>query len=417
MNEFSYLFLFFLTASMLLNLWLNKRQIQHIMLHRHQVPDDFKDKIDLAEHQKAADYTIAKTKIDTIHHVLGGLILIALTLGGLINFILQTSQTHITHEIFSGILLILSVFIITHLIELPISIYQTFNIEQRFGFNRTTVKQFIKDQLLQLALMIALGVPLLYALLWVMGKTGEYWWLYAWLLTITFTFFMTWLVPTVIAPLFNKFTPLEDDALKSRITHLFERCGFNSKGIYIMDGSKRSGHGNAYFTGIGNNKRIVFFDTLIDSLNTDEIEAVLAHELGHFKCKHITKQMIVSTVMTLLGFALLGWLIQQPWFFEGLGVHDVSNAVALLLFLIVTPVFTTFLQPLSRYFQRTFEFEADAFASTMSKPEHLIQALVKLYRENASTLTPDPLYSNFHHSHPPAGIRVNHLKTTAIQDS
>lgn len=413
MNEFSYLFLFFLITSMLQKLWLNKRQMMHIMLHRDKVPDDFKGKIDLTAHQKAADYTVAKTKIANLQTILGGAILVMLTLGGFINIILDASQTYIYNDIWAGVALIIFIFIASHLIELPISIYQTFNIEQQFGFNRTTAGQFIKDQFLQLALMFAIGIPLLYALLWVMGEMGDYWWAYAWLLTMAFTFFMTWLVPTVIAPLFNKFTPLEDNALKSRITQLFERCGFNSKGIYVMDGSKRSGHGNAYFTGIGNNKRIVFFDTLIESLNTDEIEAVLAHELGHFKCKHITKQMIVSTVITLLGFALLGWLKQKNWFFDGLGMFQINNAVALLLFILVTPIFTTFLQPISSHFQRKFEFEADAFASTMAKPEHLIQALVKLYRENASTLTPDPLYSSFHHSHPPAGVRVDHLKTLA----
>jgi len=417
MNEFSYIFLFFLVTSMLLTLWLNKRQMTHIMLHRDKVPDDFKGKIDLTAHQKAADYTIAKTKMANLHTILGSAILVMLTLGGIINVILDVSQAYIYNDIWGGVALIIFVFIASHLIELPLSAYQTFNIEQKFGFNRTTVGQFIKDQFLQLTLMFAIGIPLLYALLWVMGEMGDYWWTYAWLLTITFTFFMTWLVPTFIAPLFNKFTPLEDDALKSRITQLFERCGFNSKGIYVMDGSKRSGHGNAYFTGIGNNKRIVFFDTLIESLNTDEVEAVLAHELGHFKCKHITKQMIVSTFITLIGFALLGWLKQQNWFFDGLGMLQINNAVALLLFILVTPVFTTFLQPISSHFQRKFEFEADAFASTMAKPEHLIQALVKLYRENASTLTPDPLYSSFHHSHPPAGVRINHLKALANKAS
>ncbi|MEW4982794.1 MAG: M48 family metallopeptidase [Cycloclasticus sp.] len=413
MNEFSYIFLFFLVTSLLLKLWLNKRQMSHVMYHRDSVPDDFKGKIDLDAHQKAADYTIAKTKVANLNTILGSALLVVLTLGGIINVLVDASQAYINNDIWSGVALIMCVFIASHLIELPISIYQTFNIEQAFGFNRTTVGQFIKDQFLQIALMLTIGLPLLYALLWVMAKMGDYWWVYAWLLTISFTFFMTWLVPTFIAPLFNKFTPLEDEALKSRITQLFERCGFNSKGIYVMDGSRRSGHGNAYFTGIGNNKRIVFFDTLIESLNTDEIEAVLAHELGHFKCKHITKQMFVSTGVTLIGFALLGWLKQQNWFFDGLGVLQINDAIALLLFILVTPIFTTFLQPIGSYFQRKFEFEADAFASTMAKPEHLIQALVKLYRENASTLTPDPLYSSFHHSHPPAGVRINHLKSLA----
>ncbi|MEW5058210.1 MAG: M48 family metallopeptidase [Cycloclasticus sp.] len=413
MNEFSYLFLFFLTGSVSLKLWLNARQSRHIMLHRQQVPDDFVGKIDLEAHQKAADYTIAKTNIASISTLISSAILIILTFGGGLNLLLSMSQSYIGSDILVGICLIMSTFILSYFIELPIDIYQTFKIEQRFGFNRTTTGQFIKDQLIQLALMLIIGCPLIYALLWVMGEMGDYWWLYAGVLTISFTFFMTWLVPTLIAPLFNKFTPLEDEQLKNKIQHLFERCGFNSKGIYVMDGSRRSGHGNAYFTGIGNNKRIVFYDTLIESLDADEVEAVLAHELGHFKCKHVRRQMVVSSLVTLAAFALLGWLKQQNWFFDGLAVLQITDASALLLFLLISPIFSTFIHPISSYYQRKFEFEADAFASTMSKPEYLIQALVKLYRENASTLTPDPLYSSFHHSHPPAGVRINHLKSLA----
>ena len=413
MNEFSYLFLFFLTGSVSLKLWLNARQSRHIMLHRQQVPDDFVGKIDLEAHQKAADYTIAKTNIASISTLISSAILIMLTLGGGLNLLLSMSQSYIGSDILVGICLIMSTFILSYFIELPIDIYQTFKIEQKFGFNRTTTGQFIKDQLIQLALMLIIGCPLIYALLWVMGEMGDYWWLYAGVLTVSFTFFMTWLVPTLIAPLFNKFTPLEDEQLKNKIQHLFERCGFNSKGIYVMDGSRRSGHGNAYFTGIGNNKRIVFYDTLIESLDADEVEAVLAHELGHFKCKHVRRQMVVSSLVTLAAFALLGWLKQQNWFFDGLAVLQITDASALLLFLLISPIFSTFIHPISSYYQRKFEFEADAFASTMSKPEYLIQALVKLYRENASTLTPDPLYSSFHHSHPPAGVRINHLKSLA----
>lgn len=413
MNEFSYLFLFFFTGSVSLKLWLNARQSRHIMLHRQQVPDDFVGKIDLEAHQKAADYTIAKTNIASISSLISSAILIMLTFGGGLNLLLSMSQSYIGSDILVGICLIMSTFILSYFIELPIDIYQTFKIEQKFGFNRTTTGQFIKDQLIQLALMLIIGCPLIYALLWVMGEMGDYWWLYAGVLTISFTFFMTWLVPTLIAPLFNKFTPLEDEQLKNKIQHLFERCGFNSKGIYVMDGSRRSGHGNAYFTGIGNNKRIVFYDTLIESLDADEVEAVLAHELGHFKCKHVRRQMVVSSLVTLAAFALLGWLKQQNWFFDGLAVLQITDASALLLFLLISPIFSTFIHPISSYYQRKFEFEADAFASTMSKPEYLIQALVKLYRENASTLTPDPLYSSFHHSHPPAGVRINHLKSLA----
>jgi STE24 endopeptidase len=255
-------------------------------------------------------------------------------------------------------------------------------------------------------------MPILALILWVMDSIGELWWLYAWGIIISFSLLMSWLFPTVIAPLFNKFTPMEDGALKERIQGLLQRCGFNSQGIFIMDGSRRSGHGNAYFTGLGNNKRIVFFDTLVNSLDEEELEAVLAHELGHFKCKHVIKMLITSSIMTLISFAILGWLITQNWFFEGLGVTSPSNASALLVFMLVSPVFTTFMQPISAYFQRKFEFEADDFATRHAQGSKMISGLVKLYEENASTLTPDPLYSAFHYSHPPAAIRIAHIEDT-----
>jgi len=411
MNEFSIIFLIFLTTSLLLTLWLNHRQIRYILQHRDEVPAAFKDQIEIQAHQKAANYTVAKTRVSTLSSLLSTILLILFTFAGGINEISVACLQMINNELAAGVALIFSVILLSHFVDIPIELYQTFKIEQKFGFNKTTVKQYLKDQALQLTLMLIIGIPVIYALLWVMGKMGDYWWLYAWALTIAFTFFMTWLVPTLIAPLFNKFTPLEEGALKTRIQQLLERCGFNSKGIFVMDGSRRSGHGNAYFTGIGSNKRIVFFDTLIETLNTEEIEAVLAHELGHFKCKHITKQIVVSTFITLAGFALLGWLKQQPWFFDGLFVSQATDAAALLLFLLISPVFMTFLQPLSSAMQRKFEFEADAFASSLTNPYDLVQALVKLYRDNASTLTPDPLYSSFHHSHPPAAIRIKHLNS------
>jgi STE24 endopeptidase len=247
-----------------------------------------------------------------------------------------------------------------------------------------------------------------------MNSVGTYWWLLAWVILMGFSLLMSWLFPTVIAPLFNKFTPLEDGPLKDRIQQLLERCGFNSQGIFIMDGSRRSGHGNAYFTGIGNNKRIVFFDTLIESLDDEELEAVLAHELGHFKCKHVIKMLVATSIMTLISLGVLGWLIEQSWFFQGLGVSEPSNAAALLLFMLVSPVFTFFIQPISAFFQRKFEFEADDFAANNAKAAMLISGLVKLYRENANTLTPDPLYSAFHYSHPPAAIRIAHLDPDAL---
>jgi STE24 endopeptidase len=252
-------------------------------------------------------------------------------------------------------------------------------------------------------------LPILALVLWVMDSVGEYWWVWAWAILISFSLLMSWLFPTLIAPLFNKFTPMEDGALKTRISGLLERCGFNSQGIFIMDGSKRSGHGNAYFTGIGNNKRIVFYDNLVASLDDEELEAVLAHELGHFKRKHVVKMLITSSITSLIGFGLLGWMIKEDWFFTGLGVSQPSNAAALLLFMLIAPIFTFFMLPVSAYFQRKFEFEADDFAAQHAQASRLVSGLVKLYEENASTLTPDPLYASFYYSHPPAAVRIAHL--------
>jgi STE24 endopeptidase len=284
-------------------------------------------------------------------------------------------------------------------------------IEQRYGFNRNTPAQFVKDLILQTLLMLALGGALLSLILWVMGSVGQYWWVLAWALMMGFSFLMSWVFPTLIAPLFNKFSPLEEGSLKARIESLLSRCGFKSKGIFVMDGSRRSGHGNAYFTGMGSSKRIVFFDTLVESLNQDELEAVLAHELGHFKRKHTLKMLGTSTVITLIGFFLLGWLSSQDWFYAGLGVSTHSDATALLLFMMVAPIFSSFLQPIMAAVQRKYEFEADDFAALHADARFLIAALVKLYRENASTLTPDPLYAAFHYSHPPAAIRIGNLHT------
>ncbi|MGB5536125.1 MAG: M48 family metallopeptidase, partial [Thiogranum sp.] len=284
-------------------------------------------------------------------------------------------------------------------------------IEERFGFNKTTLTTFIGDMAKQTLLMLILGVPLAWAALWLMQESGQLWWLYLWLLWAGFSLLMLWAYPAVIAPLFNKFTLLDDENLQQRIQSLLDRCGFKSQGIYVMDGSRRSGHGNAYFTGMGQNKRIVFFDTLLKTLEADEIEAVLAHELGHFKRKHVQKRIMTMMLMSLAGLALLGWLIEQSWFYQGLGVQQPSNHLALLLFLMVSPVFTIFLQPLFSWFSRRHEFEADDYAATQASATDLIRALVKMYKENASTLTPDPLYSAFYDSHPPAPVRVAHLST------
>ncbi|MCK5924541.1 MAG: M48 family metallopeptidase [Methylococcales bacterium] len=413
MNSFTTLFLIALVISYSLQFWLSFRQKNHVLAHRDEVPDAFKNKVSLEEHQKAADYTVEKGVIGDFDSVTGIVFLLILTLGGGIDFIFKAWAESGFSPIMSGLSAIMSIFVLITLLGLPMSYYQTFVIEEKYGFNKSTLAQFFKDQALSVGLTFAIGMPLLWVILWIMDSIGSTWWLWAWALLISFSLLMSWLFPTVIAPLFNKFTPMEDGTLKQRIQGLLERCGFNSQGIFIMDGSKRSGHGNAYFTGMGKNKRIVFFDTLIESLDDEELEAVLAHELGHFKCKHVIKMLVANSITTLISFAILGWLITQTWFFEGLGVDYVteySNAAALILFIFVSPVFTPFMQPISAYFQRQFEFEADDFAANNAKATKMISGLVKLYQENASTLTPDPLYSAFHYSHPPAAIRIAHLE-------
>ncbi len=412
MNAFTYLFIAFFIASYAVQFWLSARQKRHVAAHRDQVPVAFSSRVSLSAHQKAADYTIAKSKLHDIDSVVGMVLLLLLTLGGGISLIFDSWASTDWSPLLKSLLSVASVFLLMTVVELPFSLYQTFVVEEKFGFNKNTLPQFFKDQLLSMTLTMAIGMPILALVLWIMDSIGDLWWLYAWAVIISFSLLMSWLFPTVIAPLFNKFTPMEEGPLKQRIQGLLQRCGFNSQGIFIMDGSRRSGHGNAYFTGLGNNKRIVFFDTLVNSLEQEELEAVLAHELGHFKCKHVIKMLITSSVMTLISFAILGWLIHQDWFFTGLGVNTPSNASALLLFMLVSPVFTTFMQPISAYFQRKFEFEADDFATQHAQGSKMISGLVKLYEENASTLTPDPLYSAFHYSHPPAAIRIAHIEQT-----
>jgi STE24 endopeptidase len=411
MNSFTIIFLLALVICYATQFWLAKRQSDHVANHRAAVPDAFKDRVSLEAHQKAADYTIEKGKLGTVDSVLSITLLLLLTVGGGINAAFVYWSAHLTSQLWAGIAALASVFLVMTLADIPTSWYQTFVIEEKYGFNKSTVKQFVKDLLLQLGLSAAIGLPILALILWVMDTVGSMWWLWAWVIIMSFSLLMSWLFPTVIAPLFNKFTPMEEGSLKERIQGLLARCGFNSQGIFIMDGSKRSGHGNAYFTGLGNNKRIVFFDTLVNSLDEEELEAVLAHELGHFKRKHVIKMLVATSVMSLISLAILGWLISEPWFYNGLGVEQPSNAAALLLFMLVSPVFTFFMQPVSAYFQRKFEFEADDFAANNAKATKMISGLVKLYEENASTLTPDPLYSAFHYSHPPAAIRIAHLET------
>ena len=409
MNTFSWIFVAALGASVALRLWLATRQIGSVAANRDRVPDAFADKIQTEAHRKAADYTLAKTRQGRLELVYDSLLLLGWTLGGGLQWLDTAWQSTGWNPINTGVAVIVSAFIIMAALELPFSLYHTFVIEERFGFNKTSPGTFIGDTAKQALLMLVLGVPLAWAALWLMQGSGRLWWLYLWMLWAGFSLLMFWAYPTLIAPLFNKFTLLDNEQLKQRIQNLLDRCGFRSRGIYIMDGSRRSGHGNAYFTGMGRNKRIVFFDTLLETLDADEIEAVLAHELGHFKRKHVQKRIVIMMLMSLAGLALLGWLIQQPWFYQGLGVSQPSNHLALLLFLMVTPVFTLFLQPLSSWFSRRHEFEADDYAASQSSAGDLIHALVKLYRENASTLTPDPLYSAFYDSHPPAPVRVAHL--------
>ncbi len=413
MNAFTIIFLFAVVISYAVEYWLARRQCAHVLAHRDSVPVAFRDSITLKAHQKAADYTLAKAKLGEVDRAVSLAVLMLFTLGGGIDRLAEFWMGLELPTIFTGVAVILSTLLLIQLIDLPISIYMTFDLEDRFGFNRNTPKQYATDHLLQLALALAIGGPLLALILWVMGTVGPLWWVLAWAILQSFSILMSWAFPTFIAPLFNKFTPLEDATLRERIEALLGRCGFHSKGIFVMDGSRRSGHGNAYFTGIGNNKRIVFFDTLVNSLSHEELEAVLAHELGHFKRKHMLKMLVTSAVISLAGLGLLGWLMVQNWFYEGLGVSQQSNSTALLLFMLAMPSFTLFLQPTMAYFQRKFEFEADDFASVYARPHNLISALVKLYRDNASTLTPDPLYSAFHYSHPPAAIRIANLETKA----
>jgi STE24 endopeptidase len=411
MNLFTLLFLLALLAGLMTELWLLQRHRRYVLTHRDRVPPAFADSVSLADHQKAADYTVARGNIGRIELLFGAVLLLVWTLGGGINAIATLWGKLQLDPLFSGSGLILSVMLLSSILSLPFSVWSTFGVESRFGFNRTTVQRFLLDQVLHLALFLLFGIPLTWSILWIVQTSGAYWWLFAWLLWTGFTLFVTWVYPTLIAPLFNRFQPLPDKLLQQRLESLLQRCGFSSKGVFVMDGSRRSSHGNAYFTGFGRNKRIVFFDTLLEILGHDEVEAVLAHELGHFKRHHVRKGMALMMFSSLAGFALLGWLLDKSWFFAGLGVDTASNAAALLLFLLVAPVFTFFLQPLLARYRRKHEFEADNFAAYQTGAGPMITALVKLYRENASTLTPDPIYSAFYDSHPPAPIRISNLSS------
>jgi STE24 endopeptidase len=411
MNWITLIFLLALILSLVIQFWLDRRQLSHVQTHRDTVPDAFKEQIPLDAHQKAADYTVARTRVGMMELVLGTILLLLWTLGGGLQLVDSIWRELALSPLVTGVVVIFSVLLISTLLELPVSIYRTFVIEQRFGFNRTTAGVFIGDQFKNLLVILVLGVPLATLVLWLMQDASPLWWLYVWAVWMGFSLLMLWAWPAFIAPLFNKFVPLDNQELKQRIEDLLSRCGFQSNGVFVMDGSKRSSHGNAYFSGLGTNKRIVFFDTLLKSLNPEEVEAVLAHELGHFKRRHIQKRIISMAIISLAGLAILAWLINLPAFYTGLGVSETSTYMALILFMMVSPVFSLYLQPLMAYFSRKHEFEADDYAAQQSNAAVLIQALVKLYEENASTLTPDPIYSAFHDSHPPAPVRVAHLSS------
>ena len=410
LNTFTVIFLIALAAGTLLKWWLARRQLDCVSGHRNAVPEAFRESIDLKTHQRAADYTVTRTRAGMLEGGVAALLLLGWTLGGGIDLLNGVWADTGLSPLLSGAGLLLSTFLIMGLLEMPFDIYRTFVIEERFGFNRTTPRLFISDAVKQTLLLLAIGTPIILAVLWLMAHAGAYWWFYVWVVWMGFSLLLTWAYPALIAPLFNKFVPLDDGALKTRIESLLARNGFASKGIFVVDGSKRSGHGNAYFTGLGSNKRIVFFDTLLRQLDAEEVEAVLAHEVGHFKRKHIAKRIALMAIVSLAGLMLLGWLIDTTWFYSGLGVAQPSLAVALLLFLFVVPTFTVFLQPLMSGLSRRHEFEADEFAAAQADAGKLIEALVKLYKENANTLTPDPLYSAFHDSHPPAPVRIANLQ-------
>ncbi len=410
MNTFTLVFLVALATGTLLKWWLARRQLNCVSGHRDRVPEAFSESITLATHQRAADYTNTRTRMGMLETGVAALLLLAWTLGGGVDWLNDAWAASGLSPLLAGTGLLLSAFLIMGVLEMPFDVYRTFVIEERFGFNRTTPRLFIADAVKQTVLLIALGAPIILLVLWLMAHAGALWWLTVWIVWMAFSLLLAWAYPALIAPWFNKFVPLDEGALKTRIEALLERNGFTSQGIFVVDGSKRSGHGNAYFTGLGSNKRIVFFDTLLRQLDGEEIEAVLAHEVGHFKRKHITKRIALMALVSLAGLGLLGWLIATPWFYAGLGVTQPSLAAALLLFLLVVPIFTVFVQPLLSALSRKHEFEADEFAARQADAGKLVEALVKLYRENANTLTPDPLYSAFHDSHPPAPVRIANLR-------
>jgi STE24 endopeptidase len=408
---FGMVFLLALVLSTSLRFWLAGRQYRHVRVHREVVPFDFAASIPLADHRKAADYTLAKVRLSMIALVAETLLLLALTLGGLLQWFDEFWAALLGGRGYAyGLALFASVGVVSFLVDLPFALYRTFVVEARFGFNKMTWRTVMADFAKQAALAVIVGAPLLLAVLWLMSAMGERWWWYVWLFWLAFNLLVMLIFPTLIAPLFNKFSPLPDGALKSRIEALLARCGFTASGLFVMDGSKRSAHGNAYFTGLGRAKRIVFFDTLIAKLSPAEVEGVLAHELGHFKRRHIWKRIAVMAAISLAMLWLLGRVIGEPWFFQGLGVATPSTAMALILFAQVLPVFLFPLTSLASQLSRRHEYEADAYATAHANAGDLITALVALYRDNAATLTPDPMHSLFYDSHPPASLRIARLR-------
>ena len=411
------LFLLFLGAMLAFQTWLSLRHLRHVGAHRERVPAEFADAVPLEAHQKAADYTAAKVRLGIVERFVDAAVLLLLTLGGGLLYIGTLSNDWLGNDYTAGIALAFGVMIVSSAFSLPFDLYRTFVLETRYGFNKMTLKLYLIDGLKGMLLSAAIGVPLLLATFWLMEKMGSLWWLYVWLMWLGFSLLMIAVYPNFIAPLFNKFSPLADQSLKQRIEALLKRCGFTSSGLFVMDGSKRSSHGNAYFTGFGNTKRIVFFDTLIERLSPTEIEAVLAHELGHFKRKHIYKMMAGQFLLSLVILAAMGWVIDKPWFYAGLGASVDGRppvALSLMLFFLVLGVFTFWLTPIGSLLSRKHEFEADAYAAEQTHAGDLVTALVKLYRDNASTLTPDPLHSAVYDSHPPAAIRIAHLKSLSF---
>ena len=408
---FSAVFAAFVLAALAWRTWLGVRQMRHVASHRDSVPADFAAYIPIEAHRKAADYTRDKQRVAMIETlVIDGAVLLFLTLGGGVAMIDAWSHARLGDGFLRDLATVFGVMIASGVLALPFDAWRTFVIESRHGFNRTTPAVFILDLLKGALLAVALGTPLLLAVFWLVDAAGPYWWLYAWIAWIAFTLALVMVYPRWIAPLFNRFTPLEEGDLRRRIEALIERCGFHAKGLFVMDGSRRSSHGNAYFTGFGTEKRIVFFDTLIERLTAPEIEAVLAHELGHFAKGHIPRLLAVRFALALLMLAILGWLYREPAFYGALGLSEPHIGAALAGFALMLPVFTFPFQPLASLIARRQEFEADAFAAKHANAADLASALAKLYRDNAATLTPDPLHSLVYDSHPPAALRIDHLR-------